>query len=293
MSSTPKTIQIFLPSGVPHGIRIAEITTRIVQVIEVPRSLLADFLAMEQSSQVGVYFLLGEATEDGDRLVYVGQTGDLRSRLTAHNQKKDFWDRALVLVSRTNTLTQTHALYLEWHALQQIRLAQRFVEENGNSGSKPHTPAPLAAECLEIFETGHTLISSLGFPLFDPLAAPTSATQEAELLFCRSAGTGVDGRGYYTPEGFVVLAGSVGRLATTPSLPESRKQWRQRLIERGVLQPDGQDALVFTKDHLFKAPSGGAIALMGRNANGWTEWKNADGLTLHQLQREPRNAAPP
>jgi hypothetical protein len=85
MSSTPKTIQIFLPSGDPHGIRIAEITTRIVQVIEVPRSLLADFLAMEQSSQVGVYFLLGEATEDGDRLVDVGQTGDLRARLTAHN----------------------------------------------------------------------------------------------------------------------------------------------------------------------------------------------------------------
>lgn len=42
-----------------------------------------------------------------------------------------------------------------------------------------------------------------------------------------------------------------------------------------------------------EVPSGGAIALMGRNANGWTEWKNADGLTLHQLQREPRNAAPP
>jgi len=50
MSNTPKTIQIFLPTGEPHGIRIAEITTRIVQVIEVPRSLLSDFLAMEQSS---------------------------------------------------------------------------------------------------------------------------------------------------------------------------------------------------------------------------------------------------
>jgi hypothetical protein len=58
MTITLKTIQIFLPSGEPHGIRIAEITTRIVQVIEVPRSLLADFLAMEQSSQVGLYVLV-------------------------------------------------------------------------------------------------------------------------------------------------------------------------------------------------------------------------------------------
>ena len=40
MKATPKTIQIFLPGGDPQGIRIAEITTRIVQVIEVPGTLL-------------------------------------------------------------------------------------------------------------------------------------------------------------------------------------------------------------------------------------------------------------
>jgi hypothetical protein len=119
MSQTPKTIQIFLPSGEPHGIRIAEITTRIVQVIEVPRSLLADFLAMEQSRQVGVYVLVGEDTGDDDRRVYVGQSGDLRAHLAQHHQKKVFWQRALVLISRTNSLAQTHALFLEWHALQQ------------------------------------------------------------------------------------------------------------------------------------------------------------------------------
>ncbi|MDH4406652.1 MAG: GIY-YIG nuclease family protein [Cyanobium sp. D14.bin.5] len=218
MSSTPKTIQIFLPSGEPHGIRIAEITTRIVQVIEVPRSLLADFLAMEQSSQVGVYVLVGEDTGDDDRRVYVGQSGDLRARLAQHHQKKDFWQRALVLISRTNSLTQTHALFLEWHALQQLRQVGRFRDENGTSGSRPHTPAPLEADCMEIFETGSTLFSTLGFPLFDPLATAAEAENPAELFFCRSPGAGVDGRGLYTPEGFVVLAGSVGRLENVPSI---------------------------------------------------------------------------
>lgn len=52
MTSTPKTIQIFLPSGEAHGIRIAEITTRIVQVFETPPQPVADVLPMEQSSQV-------------------------------------------------------------------------------------------------------------------------------------------------------------------------------------------------------------------------------------------------
>ena len=42
----PQTIQIFLPAGDPRGVRVAEITTRIVRVIEVTRSQLADFLKM-------------------------------------------------------------------------------------------------------------------------------------------------------------------------------------------------------------------------------------------------------
>ena len=111
---------------------------------------------------------MGKTQKTETRSAYVGQTGDLRARLTAHNQKKDFWERALVLVSKTNSLTQTHALFLEWHALQQIRGAGRFADENGNSGSRPHTPAPLEAECFEVFETGSVLVSSLGYPLFDP-----------------------------------------------------------------------------------------------------------------------------
>ena len=136
MSATPKTIQIFLPGGDPRGIRIAEVTTRIVQVIEVPRSLLADFLKMPESRQVSVYFLVSDAVEESQPKVYVGQSGNLPVRLPDHNASKDFWQRALVVVSRTNSLTQTHALYLEWYCLQAVRNAGRYTDENGNKGSK-------------------------------------------------------------------------------------------------------------------------------------------------------------
>ena len=37
---------------------------------------------------------------------------------------------------------------------------------------------------------------------------------------------------------------------------------------RSVLQPDGQNALVLTKDHLFKAPSNGGIALISAAVTG-------------------------
>ena len=47
-----QTIQIFLPTGHPRAIRVAEITTRIVRVIEVKRSQLAAFLKMPEVQPV-------------------------------------------------------------------------------------------------------------------------------------------------------------------------------------------------------------------------------------------------
>lgn len=284
MNTTPKTIQIFLPAGDPQGIRVAEITTRIVQVIEVPRSLLQDFLAMTESNQVALYFLTGEAEDGTDPRVYIGQTGDLRARLVKHNKEKDFWQRALVLISKTNSLTQTHTLFLEWHALQASKKAARYSDENGNSGSKPHTPPPLQADCLEIFETGQTLLATLGYPLFEPVVKVMAPSATDDMFFCKASGT--NGRGQYTQEGFVVLKGSVGRKENVPSIIGTPgERLRNRLIETGIMRVEGQ-TVVFAKDHLFRSPSMAALSLMGRTCNGWMDWKTADGRTLDSVKRQ-------
>lgn len=47
------------------------------------------------------------------------------------------------------SLTQTHAQFLEWHCLQEIRKAARYADANGNCPGKPHTLEPLHAECVE------------------------------------------------------------------------------------------------------------------------------------------------
>jgi Domain of unknown function (DUF4357) len=284
MTPTPKTIQIYLPGGDPRGIRVAEVTTRIMQVIEVPRSLLPTFLAMPESAQVAVYFLVGESDDGTERRVYVGQSGDLPTRLKDHNKAKPFWQRALVLVSRTHNLTQTHALFLEWHSLQAIRAAGRFTDENGNSGSRPHTPPPMEADCLEMFDTGRTLLATLGFSLFDPVASAGAAGQAPEVFVCEASGT--KGRGQYTEEGFVVLQGSVGRLQNVPSIQGTSVQnARQLLLEQGVMRAEG-DTVVFQRDHLFGSPSMAAMALLGRTANGWLEWKTPEGRTLDEVKRQ-------
>jgi hypothetical protein len=268
--------------------RVAEITTRIVRVIEVPRSQLADFLKLTDAQQVAVYFLLGELSEAGLPRVYIGQSGSVGTRLVQHNQSKDFWNRALVVTLLTNNLTQTHALFLEWFSIQQATQAGRYSLENGNAGARPHTPAPLEADCFEIFETVATLVATLGQPIFEPLTgAPQQVDgkpQAPELFYCK--GPQANGIGEYTSEGFVVHKGSTARIGNVASIQgTSQERFRQQLVTDGVLAPNG-DSYVFTRDHLFASPSMAAIAVMGRSANGWLEWKTDLGQTLDAAKRQ-------
>lgn len=281
----PQTIQIFLPHGDPRGIRTAEITTRIPQVIEVPRPLLNDYVAMPESNQVALYFLFGQSEESSEPKVYIGQTGSLRKRLAKHNSDKDFWNRALVLISRTNSLTQTHALYLEWHCINEAKRAGRYLTENGNDGTRPHTPPPLEAECMEIFDTGRTLLATLGYPLFESVAYKADAsTPAAELFYCKRAGT--DAVGEYTAEGFVVLKGSKGRAQITRAFETHNfNKLRNELIAKGKIVVDAAHA-VFTDDVLFTAPSGAAAIVCGAASNGWYDWRDENGVTLHDLKRQ-------
>ena len=80
-------------------------------------------------------------------------------RFVSHNQKKDFWQRALVLISRTNSLTQTHALFLEWYCLQAARTAGRYADlsrcggAHAAGGEGAHTEQ--AAQYLDDVSTTH------------------------------------------------------------------------------------------------------------------------------------------
>jgi hypothetical protein len=274
----------FLPSGNPSGVRIAEITTRIVRLFEIPRKLLNDFLQVEKSEQVGIYFLIGQGENSAAPNVYIGQSGSVGARIVQHNQSKDFWDRVLVAVSLANSFTQTHGTFLEWHCLKEAKQTARYQLENGNAGSKPYTPAPLEADCLEIFDTMRVLIATLGHPVFEPVAKPQSQLSANELFFCTASGT--DGRGEYTSEGFVVLKGSVGRRDSVPSIiGTTDERFRERLIQSGVMAVH-EDKVIFSRNHLFRSPSTAAVALLGRTANGWETWKSADGRTLNQIIRQ-------
>lgn len=286
MNVSPKTIQIFLPSGDPSGMRVAEVTTRTVQVLDIPRVLLPEFREMPESKQVALYMLVGENEDGTGQKVYIGYTGNIGKRLDEHNLQKGFWQRAIVLVSRTQSLTLTHAVFLEWQSIKLAKTAARYqVDENKKDGSKPHTPAPLLADCLEILDTGRTLFATLGYPVLEPVDNPQTA--DAEVFFCKR--TGCDASGKYTTEGFVVLKGSSGRAAIANGFEsQSFAKRRESLLEAGKLEIK-DDALVFLEDVLFQSPSGASAVVCGSSSNGWVDWKNDKGETLDALKRGNTN----
>ena len=286
MVARAQTIQIYLPSGDPAGLRVASLTTRTVRVFEVPRSLLPRFLLRAESGQVGVYYLFG-SNEDEAPQCYIGQSGNVGVRLQQHTSTKDFWTRAMVAVSLTNEWTSTHAAYLEWLSLGRARAAGRYNLVNGNQASNPFTPEPLEADCQEFIDTIAVLLATLGAPVLEavkPAAVlqPQTSSREPETLFFREAGC--DATGYQTPEGLLVLAESKGR-------PEIRKSARPGIaVQRAALEAEGvikvgEHELVFLKDHLFGSPSAAGCALVGGENNGRTSWRNAHGQSISDLEQ--------
>ncbi|MHA7191113.1 GIY-YIG nuclease family protein [Arthrobacter sp. MDT2-16] len=278
----PQTIQIYLPSGDPAGIRTAQITTRTVVLFEVPRTLLSQFRALPEAKQVGIYFLFG-TSEDGRSSAYIGQSGNVGDRIRNHDGKKDFWDRALVAVSLTNSWTNTHVGYMEWESLRLAAASKRYEMTNGNEASNPHTPEPLKADCGEFLETISVLLTTLGYPILEPIVPTNRSVAEAdtETLIIRDRQS--EGRALVTAEGWVVLAGASGLAQTTPSVNQSIVAYRKRLIEQGAAEIR-DNRFILLQDHLFNSPSTAGTVIVGGNLNGRTSWKNAAGVSYKELE---------
>ena len=280
-SATAKTIQIYLPTGEPRGIRIAEITTRIVQAVLIPRSELATGKLRPELDHPGVYFLIGLGEDEAKPIIYIGQTEDSRKRLDFHNKNKTFWQTAIYCISKTQNFTQAHIRYLEWYCMQQAKEVARYTLDNGQvPPNSTWVPEPMQAELMDVFETISALVSTLGFPVFEPIARTANATAR---FFCRARGA--DASGELVEDGFVVREGSKCRMELTPSAPDSVKSLRQQLLEGNVI--NGESGMyVFVQDYLFKSPSAAAAFVLGASANGWVEWKNKNNETLSDVYRE-------
>lgn len=117
---------------------------------------------------------------------------------------------------------------------------------------------------------------------------PSRAIRGMEALELRGP-HGVEGKGAYRSEGFVVFEGSTARAESVPSIHDFLARLREELEQQGVLIREG-DRLRFVRPYVFDSPSSAAGVLLGRSANGRIEWSDEDGRTLKAIQEEALNA---
>jgi hypothetical protein len=281
MNTRPQTIQIFLPDGNPQGVRIAEITNRTVKAILFPRNQFDYILTRNELSNVGFYFLFGES-EIGKSLVYIGEAEDCAVRLSQHQRNKDFWNYAVVIISKTNAFTKTHIKFLEHISIKKTQGVNRWQLENSVNTSMPFVTESMEADMLDCFETTKVLLSTLGFPLFDSISRDSSRISE-DIYKMKSKEAIAEGN--LIDEGFVVYKGSKVVKETLPSCHKYMIDLRNKLIDNGTLSLYGK-VYIFTEDYVFSSPSTAGGIVSGRPTNGWTTWKNTNGKTLDEMKRE-------
>lgn len=276
----PQSILIFLPDGSPRGVRIAEITNRVVKAVLIPRNKLEYMGQREEAKSVGLYFLFGESSEKAKPIVYIGEAEDCYNRLKQHNREKEFWNYALVIVSKISAFTKAHVKYLEYLAVKMAKETNRYEAENGNIPAKPFLPEHMEADLLDSFDTIKILLSTLGFPIFETIAK--QSVNKSELLELN--GRGIRAEGDLIDDGFVVFKGSEVAKEAVPSCHEYLITLRNKLLKDGVIE-EKEEKLFFQEDYIFNSPSTAGGVVLGRPTNGWRVWKNKKGITLDELKR--------
>lgn len=221
------------------------------------------------------YILLGE-DEATKPQAYIGETENFRERVKDHDNKKSFWQKALIFVSKDADMTKADVQYLEHKAIAEAKKANTFVlSDNKQTPKAPNLPEYRQDSMDEFFEDAKFLASFIGYNIFE-ISQP-----KAEHLF-NIKSRGCDANGFYNSSGFTVLRGSVIAKTMTPSF--NWKEKREKMILEYTTEKN--DKLIMTSDKTFSSPSTAADFCLGRSANGWTEWKDKDGNTLDSVYRK-------
>ena len=101
-----------------------------------------------------------------------------------HNLNKDFWNRALVVISLTNYMTQTARTVFGMVCHRPGHQGWALQPRKWQHGFLSPAPAPLQTDCHKIHETSATLLATLGQPIFEPLTQnakmPTTASRNRQ-----------------------------------------------------------------------------------------------------------------
>jgi len=292
-----RSIELFFVDGTPDGMVTATIPFQWSgNVLVTQRTQLKEAISRSEATRPGVYLLVGD--KDGEHTLYVGETDELKARLTQHASAKDWWDTAILITSNGEPLNKAHVRYLEHQMFMDAKRIGKISLEYGRSPTESPLSEAAKAHMDDFLENIYLVLPALRFDFFneqakaDSPAAPEQKSSEAVVFTFEVAKHGIKARARWEAGKFIVEAGSTARnkWSSTAAHPTYADLYND-LVDQGVLVANGPHR-VFAKSYVFNSTSAAAAVVSGRPASGPKSWikegssQNYGDWELEQLKAE-------
>ena len=277
MPNFNKTIQLFIFEGNPNGRIMCELSNWNGRVYKIARNQLSEFSQRTDSTYTGVYFLFGK-DENNTTTIYIGEAENIITRLKQHLNDDVYWNECVIVISNNDSLNKAHVKFLENKFYLLAKDANRSKIINGTIPTCSSVSEYDQAMLEEFIDNAKLLVATLGYKSFETLEPQIEET----IKFYISAARGAEAVGTIVSDGFIVFKGSTVASSTTSSMSDNLKNFRAKLYADGIIDSNNK----FVEDYLFSSPSYAAAIVMGRNANGKTEWKTADRQNIHDIESQ-------
>lgn len=282
-----KTIKLFLIDGTANARMTCELSNWTGKAYKIPRNYIKKCTDRPELETTGVYMLFGKSTDTFSKnQIYIGEAENIFKRLQQHLKEKDFWNEAIIFISKDENLNKAHIKYLENRLHEIADNANRFDILNNQTPTQSAVSESDRAEMEEFLANIVMLVNTLGYNVFEKIGKNQDKADESTgNLFIIKAVRGADGKGKPSAEGFVVFKNSKIADPITNSYPKLMRILRDNLITKKIITERNKE-FILNEDYVFSSSSTAAMIVMGRSANGLTEWKTINGITLQDYENE-------
>ena len=238
------------------------------------RDRLEDMSKVENAGNYAIYFLLGNDDDEHPiPTIYVGQSKNGAGRIIDHKYKKSFWSHCIMFVSDNNAFDTNAIDYMEYYFIQKVISAGVYSVENKDERKKEPN--------VSIYDkpTYDQYITQIEFLLQIEGVRLTLPTKKIAGKYYKLRGKGPSAQAYFQDGEFYLEVGSIIRPSATKaesmrSTMDRRELQIEQLLAEKKIAPSKDDAHYYEVLYplSFKSPSTMAVFVLGRSANGWTEF---------------------
>jgi hypothetical protein len=211
---------------------------------------------------------------------YIGEADSVRDRIadSAGNEKRGFWELAVVVTTSDEALTKGHVRYLEARLIEMTKAAGRVVLDNTQMPDADRRRLPEADRAnMEAFLANlKVVLPVIGLELLKPRPQGSvkpeasgseiiTPTVSPEVRFEVRHRSGIKAFAVEEEGEFVVLEGSEA-LKDAGYAHNSYAQLKQQLIVDHILEPTSDGTKYrFTRAYEFQSPSAAGSVILDRN----------------------------